>query len=58
MTNKFMQLKAIKLFISLMVLLLYCFIVAEQTFAFLITFFLFYIIYLIVETIVFYAKNK
>jgi hypothetical protein len=50
MTNKFMQLKAIKLFISLMVLLLYCFVVAEQTFAFLITFFLFYIIYLIVET--------
>jgi hypothetical protein len=38
--------------------LLYCFVVAEQTFAFLITFFLFYIIYLIVETIVFYAKNK
>lgn len=39
-----MQLKAIKLFISLMVLLLYCFIVAEQTFAFLITFsFLYYL---------------
>jgi hypothetical protein len=58
MTNKFMQLKAIKLFISLTVLLLYCFIVAEQILVFLVTFLLFYIIYLVAETIIFYAKNR
>jgi hypothetical protein len=56
--NKYMQLKAIKLFISLTVLLLYCFIVAEQILAFLVTFLLFYIIYLVAETIIFYAKNR
>jgi len=56
--NKYMQLKAIKLFISLTVLLLYCFIVAEQILVFLVTFLLFYIIYLVAETIIFYAKNR
>lgn len=56
--NKYMQLKAIKLFASLILLILYCFIVAEQTFVFLITFLLYYLIYLIVEAVVFYAKSK
>ena len=41
-----MQLKAIKLFISLTILLLYCFIVAEQILAFLVTFYFYIVIWL------------
>ena len=55
--NKYMQLKAIKLFISLTILLLYCFIVAEQILAFLVTFYFLHYLFGCRNNY-FYAKNR
>jgi len=55
---KLMGVKAIKFMISLIVILLYIFVVKEQSVSFLFSFLYYFLTYLVFETLMMYAINK